>query len=907
MLIVPAVCHPPQPNPGHPNGLTPRHGAATGPAHRGLPPRVPMGINPAAVTNVQAQHSDSSQSQTFRALSEKRGETAPPRRTSSIARISLGLMSTLTLAGCSDALDNQHLSPGNDDNAVAATPTPAFGRYHATIRRTEYGIPHILADDLGSAAFGQGYVFAQNDACILADQIVKVRSERARYFGSGDASQHLDSDFGYLHLRVYEYAQKIFSTQPSDVQELITGFAAGYNQYLADVGPAGLPVECRNVPWVKSISSVDLLAYYTAMAMLSSSEALIPGMARAAPPTTTALQTPYGPLLPMNSLREGDIGSNAIAIGKDLSDNGKGMLLANPHFAWEGELRLFESQLTVPGLLNIYGVSLMGVAGINIGFNEHIAWSHTVSHAVRGTFYQVTLDPKSATTYLYDGQKRTMEMNTYTIQVLQADGTLKPLTRNLWRTQYGPVLATDQMGWTRKSAVTFRDANANNPRLLEQFLRMAESQSLDDLIGVHATVNAIPWVNTIATDSDGNTFYTDSSSVPALSDATITAWESSLQTMPLSQIAWELGAPLLDGSTSRDEWVATNHPRMSGLIPFADAPSLERTDYVANGNDNHWLTHLTATLEGFSPMYLPERAPRTPRTRMNLRLLTERGSTAASGSDGHFSLDELSRLVMDNRSIMSELLLKEVVTRCTGVKTVRYNSTLVNIENTCKALSNYDGRLNPDSVGVAAWREFLGAFDFSDLEDAGPLFAVAFDPNNPIATPNTLAPKPTKGTDTVLEALAAATVALQTAGISPSLPLKDIQKVTKNGEKISIHGSNAREGAVNVVSYSGGNLFNSTLLPKTQPGTIINESTSLTANGYPINYGTSFVMALQYTGDGPKARALLTYSQSNDTSSPYNTDQTRLFSAKTWRTIRYSETDISASPALETYEVGSKN
>lgn len=815
----------------------------------------------------------------------------------------------LTLVGCYDSRLDTNPNAGQDQTVVSATPTPTptYGRYHATIRKTEYGIPHITASDLGSVAFGQAYAFAQNNLCILADQVVKVRSERAKYFGPGESNQNLDTDFGFLHLRVYDYARSTFSSQPTDVQELINGYVAGYNQYLSDVGPTAWPTECRNAAWVKPISNYDLLAYYTAMATLSSSQALIPGMSRAAPPSsTTALQTPYGPLPTTPNLRETDIGSNGIAIGKDLTDNARGELLANPHFAWEGELRLFESQLTVPGVLNVYGSSLMGVAGINIGFNDYVAWTHTVSHAVRGTFYQVTLDPKSPTTYLYDGQRRTMEMNSYTIQVKQADGSLQPLSRNLWRTHYGPVLATDQMGWTRKNAVTFRDANANNPRLLEQFLRMAQSKSLDEFINVHATVNAIPWVNTMATDAQGNTFFTDSSAVPALSDETIAAWEASLETTPLSQIAWELGAPLLDGSTSRDEWVPTNHPRMSGLIPFAEAPSLKRSDYVANGNDNHWLTHLTATLEGYSPMYLPERTPRTPRTRMNLRLLTERGSSAASGSDGRFSLDELSRFVMDNRSIMAELLLKDVVTRCTGVKTVRYNNAIVNIEAACKALAQFDGRFNPDSIGAGVWREFLGAFEFSDLEDAGPLFAVAFDPANPIATPNSLTPKPSRGTDTILEAMAAATVALQSAGLNPAAPLKDIQKVNKNGEKLSIPGSNAREGAVNIVNYSSGTVLNSTLLPRTQPGTILNDATSLTVNGYPINYGSSFVMALQYTNDGPKARALLTYSQSNDVASPNYADQTRLFSAKTWRSIRFSETDIAASPALEITEVGSR-
>jgi acyl-homoserine-lactone acylase len=35
--------------------------------------------------------------------------------------------------------------------------------YSAEIRRTEYGIPHILASDYGSLGYGYGYAFAQDN------------------------------------------------------------------------------------------------------------------------------------------------------------------------------------------------------------------------------------------------------------------------------------------------------------------------------------------------------------------------------------------------------------------------------------------------------------------------------------------------------------------------------------------------------------------------------------------------------------------------------------------------------------------------------------------------------------------------------------------------------------------------
>ena len=49
----------------------------------------------------------------------------------------------------------------------------------------------------------------------------------------------------------------------------------------------------------------------------------------------------------------GGIGSNAYGLGRDATDNGRGMVLGNPHFPWDGSERFYESQLTIPGEVNV--------------------------------------------------------------------------------------------------------------------------------------------------------------------------------------------------------------------------------------------------------------------------------------------------------------------------------------------------------------------------------------------------------------------------------------------------------------------------------------------------------------------------------------------------------------------------
>src|SRR3546814_9207565 len=62
--------------------------------------------------------------------------------------------------------------------------------------------------------------------------------------------------------------------------------------------------------------------------------------------------------------------------------NGRGLLLGNPHYPWHGILRFCQMHLTIPGKMDVMGVSLPGVPAVAIGFTKDFAWSHTVNTSV---------------------------------------------------------------------------------------------------------------------------------------------------------------------------------------------------------------------------------------------------------------------------------------------------------------------------------------------------------------------------------------------------------------------------------------------------------------------------------------------------------------------------------------------
>jgi acyl-homoserine-lactone acylase len=766
---------------------------------------------------------------------------------------------------------------------AAAADAVSSGGYAAVIRRTAYGVPHILAGNVGSAAFGQAWAYAEDRFCDLADQIVKVRSERSRWFGPGPDGANLATDFAYQSLGVVDRAQAQLTQLQPEERDVLNGYVRGYNAFLATRGAARVPGWCAGQPWIGPITAVDLLAYQRDIALLASGGALLAPIAMAAPPSSAAAALPVSPSLTTAGVQhlqaqQRELSSNGWALGADKSTTGKGMLVGNPHFPWEGELRFWESQLTVPGNLNVYGASLGGLPGVQIGFTDKVAWTHTIAAGARYTFYSVNLVPGSPTTYLVDGRPEAMTGKVVTIRVKQPDGSLQNVTRTMWSTRYGPVLdlspIDESLGWSTAVAFTYRDANIDNDRLLRVWLNMARATDVNGLRASIGRDQGIPWVNTIATDSSGNAWYVDSSPTPNLSPASIAEWGSN----PLG---------LLDGSNSANAWVVAPGARSPGLVPFVQQPQLQRRDYVFNSNDSHWVPNRNQFLTGFTPLQGPEGTPLTVRTRQNAKLIN---------ASARFDLPGLGNAVLSGDTYTASELAAYTVSACRaqGTRPVVVDGTPVDISAGCTVLANWDRLFELQSRGAVLWRETVGAVvaAYPDaLNTAGPLFGVAFNPADPTRTPRGAPSSPTP----LLQGLARGMLRMRAVGLALNVQMQAVQYTVKGGQKIPVPGSTENIGIANMAQYVA--VQGSSLEPFMDPGTFVPGS-DLTNKGYVVNYGTSFLLTLAYTATGPSAKCILTFSESADPASPHYADQTLLYSQKNLRDCRYSESSIYADSQL---------
>ncbi|RMS29919.1 Penicillin amidase protein, partial [Pseudomonas coronafaciens pv. garcae] len=141
---------------------------------------------------------------------------------------------------------------------------------------------------------------------------------------------------------------------------------------------------------------------------------------------------------------------------------------------------------------------------INIGFNQHLAWSHTVDTSKHFTLHRLQLDPKDSTRYLLDGKSIAMGKQQVSVEVKQPDGSLKAVPHIIYSSTFGPVVQwPGKLDWDDKFAFSLRDANLENDRVLQQWYAMDKADSLKAFQDSVHKIQGIPWVNTLAVDANG--------------------------------------------------------------------------------------------------------------------------------------------------------------------------------------------------------------------------------------------------------------------------------------------------------------------------------------------------------------------------------------------------------------------
>lgn len=788
---------------------------------------------------------------------------------------------SLILTACSDGSDNIRSDDGD-------APEQGDG-YSAEIVWTEYGIPHITADDYGSLGYGVGYAYARENFCTVMREYVVSAGDSARYFGE-------DGDFeSDLVMKLYNSDERvdrmIAEDLPDYIVENLAGYAAGISRYLADTGVENLAQGdegCRGEPWVREIDLRDTVRLIHRTVLRAS--AIASSGSISFPTFLVAAQPPEGPIDPLASqvVPQGmdpekylvaslsreqfgnlgvpspeQMGSNAYAIGEQASQSDAGLLFGNPHFPWQGQERFFMFHTTLPGEYDMMGAALGGLPAPVIGFNGNVAWSHTVSTGnPRTNFFELPVNPDNPLEYMYDGEWVEMTSETVTAQRMTEGGQLETVEHTFYFSRHGAIVNLGSVnelldGWPTivGSVIAYTDANLENLRGLDQWVSMGKAQNLDELKEAMRPIG-IPWVNTIAADRFGDAFYGDISVHPHATDEQAANCVRGL----LQQAVTDFGFLTMDGSDP-DCDLGQDEGTVPGIFGYDNLPKLETREYGANANDSYWLPNPRHLLTGFPSIIGAEEVEQSRRTRATFNQAEMRMAGTDGLGDPGFNIDNLRQLSYQADNYTAHLVLDEVGEVCQAMEEDPLAGISM-VEEACNILAAWDRSHRVDSVGGHVFYEFWRA-----LRGTPDMWVVPFDPADPVNTPRELDIDNPEVADAVVTSLQTATEVLSAAGIPLDRVWGEVQYDEKNGEKIGIHGG------------SGDMMFS------------VITSGLVDGEGYSdIRHGNSYMQAVTWDeSDCPVAYAMLTYSQSTDPASPHYADATKLYSDSGWITMPYCE------------------
>jgi acyl-homoserine-lactone acylase len=543
----------------------------------------------------------------------------------------------------------------DEENALAG---------EVTIRRDHYGVPHIRAATEEAAALGMGYASAEDHAELMGRLFLKARGEEAAVFGEKFAA----GDLLVKRFHMYEGAARGYAQLVPWVQRILDGYAAGYNRYLRQ-HRAALP------EWMKPITGIDVLAHGRHVVLLEFSMNLEQLRQLGDKDARSAVHD------------EGAFarGSNMWAVGKGRSASGKGLLMGNPHLTWAGSQIFYEAHITVPGKVNISGCTLIGSPIITIGFNDHLGWSHTVNLHDSDDVYELTLDAKDPTRYVYDGASVPLRKEEIQVAVKTPQGVVSRKQDAYW-SHYGPVIKMHQ-----GKAWAFKSANLDEYRFVEQWSLMGKARNLDEFRKV-LDMQALPMFNICYADKAGNVFYLFNGRFPARP----------------AGYAWDSVVP---GNTSATEW---NH-----LLPQSRLPSLVNPPggYVQNCNSAPWYTNLNALIDRRA--YPDDLTPNfnSLRTQLSLEMLS---------GNGPITLDKVKKCKFNTKMLLADRVKADLLDIIRGHK-----QDGVGLDEAARVLESWDNTSSRTSKGSLLFAAFWKRYGATARKP----YRADWDENKPATTP----------------------------------------------------------------------------------------------------------------------------------------------------------------------------
>lgn len=333
-------------------------------------------------------------------------------------------------------------------------------------------IPHIFSETHRDMFFVQGYLHAQNRLFQMDLTSRSIMGTLSEILGPATLEKDIFS-------RKIDFPRAVQSKLHSwkrhpDMMDLIEAYTSGVNYYIDHLSPKNYPIEYKLLnespqQWsLEKTASITIslsatlnlrmedLKYSHVLKQLGESNFshLFPEFPRKHRPIITDSSTYPLPAkennlspnavqdyfdIEFSSEQEPNIGSNNWALRAVLTQDSLPVLANDPHLPLSLPSIWYENHLNSEGI-NVYGVSVPGMPGIVIGFNDHVAWGLTNASIDVIDAYTIQWKNKDKGEYIIDNQIENARERIENIKVKGNDTHIE----KIWDTHWGPIVYSDQ-------------------------------------------------------------------------------------------------------------------------------------------------------------------------------------------------------------------------------------------------------------------------------------------------------------------------------------------------------------------------------------------------------------------------------------------------------------------------------
>ena len=358
-----------------------------------------------------------------------------------------------------------------------------------SIVRDQFGVPHIYAETDKEASYGLAWAHAEDNFKTIQETFLPAVGKLGLHSGKDGATL----DYVVQLLKCREVAENRIHILSTEVIAVIEGYIQGINEY-AKRHPEEVLVK-GSFP----MTIMDYLTGYNLVIHFFSDTGQ----------TLQALLTDN--IEPLKELgdekeKEKSIGSNAFAISRKKTTDGKTYLNINTHQPLEGPFSWYEAHINSEEGWNMLGSLFPGAPFPMIGSNENLGWTHTYNYPDLVDIYQLEMHPKKKNTYKLDDKWLDLEVFKAKIS-LKVLGIKIGFKKKVYWSAHGPVVKN------KSGYFAFRSNALENISSIDQWYHMNKSNSWEEF-KTAIEIEGLPRFNIMYADREDNIYYLSSGKIP---------------------------------------------------------------------------------------------------------------------------------------------------------------------------------------------------------------------------------------------------------------------------------------------------------------------------------------------------------------------------------------------------------